>query len=121
MRIYTYLLRRFQLLVSLLAALTITLGVMLTRAPGRAVSAELSPLETRLLGQSRWLSGGPAALRLITSDHRSGHPLHARTCSSPCSAWFPASRWGDRWCSTAAIPTGWYRGCAFHRAAQQPG
>ena len=51
---------------------------------------EVSPLETRVLGQSRWLRGGPAALRVIVADHKTGRPLRARvTC--PWSAWTTAS------------------------------
>jgi len=38
---------------------------------------ELSPLETRVLGQNRWLRGGPAALRLIVSNHQTGSPVRA--------------------------------------------
>ncbi|MBV9849369.1 MAG: hypothetical protein JO250_06755 [Armatimonadetes bacterium] len=42
----------------------------------------LSPLETRVLGQRRWLRGGPAALRVVVSDHRSGLPARARVSLS---------------------------------------
>lgn len=38
---------------------------------------DLLPLETQVLGQSRWLAGGPAALRVIVSDHRSGKAIPA--------------------------------------------
>ena len=51
------------------------------RDVGFAASAgpyEVSPLETQVLGQRRWLRGGPAALRVIVSDHRSGKPVAAR-------------------------------------------
>ncbi|HLK57589.1 MAG TPA: MG2 domain-containing protein, partial [Chthonomonadaceae bacterium] len=37
----------------------------------------LSPLETRVLGQRTWLRGGPAALRVIVTDHNTGKPLKA--------------------------------------------
>src|SRR5438876_10094266 len=39
---------------------------------------EFSPLETRLLGQKRWVRGAPAGLRLSVTDHRNGKPLPAR-------------------------------------------
>ena len=37
----------------------------------------VSPLETRVLGQSAWLRGGPAALRVIVLDHSTGKPVSA--------------------------------------------
>src|SRR5579859_1351724 len=40
-------------------------------------SAKLSPLETQVLGQRSWLSGGRAALRVIVTDHQTGKPLRA--------------------------------------------
>jgi hypothetical protein len=43
-----------------------------------AQSAGLSPLETQVLGQSRWLAGGPAALRVIVANHQTGTPLAAQ-------------------------------------------
>lgn len=46
-------------------------------AAQRADPFYVSPLETDVLGQSRWLRGGPAALRVIVSDHRTGKPLRA--------------------------------------------
>jgi hypothetical protein len=39
---------------------------------------DVPPLETEVLGQSRWLRGGPASLRVIVSDHRTGKPLRAQ-------------------------------------------
>jgi hypothetical protein len=39
---------------------------------------DVSPLETEVLGYSRWLRGGPAALRVMVSDHRRGKPVAAR-------------------------------------------
>ena len=47
-------------------------------APARAQSLKLSPLETRLLGQGRWLSGAQASLRVLVSDRRTGNPVSAR-------------------------------------------
>jgi uncharacterized protein YfaS (alpha-2-macroglobulin family) len=43
----------------------------------KADNAELSPLETQVLGQRAWLSGGPAALRIIVTDHQNGRPQRA--------------------------------------------
>ncbi len=71
-----------RLVLCVCAVLIITLCVFLTRAPGQALSAELSPLQTRLFGQNRWLRGGPAAVRLIASDHRDGTPVHAHVTLS---------------------------------------
>ena len=34
----------------------------------------VTPLETRVFGQNTWLRGGPAALRVIVSDHKTGAP-----------------------------------------------
>ena len=38
---------------------------------------ELSPLETQVMGQRTWLRGGPAALRVIVTDHGTGLPVNA--------------------------------------------
>lgn len=38
----------------------------------------VSPLETRVFGQSTWQRGGPAALRVIVLDHRTGKPVPAQ-------------------------------------------
>src|SRR5438045_1673504 len=50
----------------------------------RAVNASFSrsdfdlvPIETRVLGQQNWLRGGPAALRVIVTDHQTGKPVDA--------------------------------------------
>ncbi len=37
----------------------------------------LPPIETQVLGQSRWLRGGPAALRVIVTNHNTGQPTRA--------------------------------------------
>lgn len=34
-----------------------------------------TPLETRVLGQTRWLSGSTASLRVVATDHESGQPV----------------------------------------------
>ncbi len=47
-------------------------------ATARSIQAlELSPLEVRVLGQSRWLRGIPAAVRVIVTDHTTGRPVNA--------------------------------------------
>ncbi len=38
----------------------------------------LSPLETQVLGQNRWLKGSSAALRVIVSNHETGKPQSAK-------------------------------------------
>ena len=38
---------------------------------------DVSPLETQVLGQSRWLRGGPASLRVVVNDHETDKPVHA--------------------------------------------
>ncbi len=68
--------------VSRLAAAAVGLAVVVltmicvSRIPG--AYAGINPLETQLLGQSTWLSGGPASLRVIVTDHRTGQPASAR-------------------------------------------
>ncbi len=46
---------------------------------------DVSPLETEVLGQSRWLRGGPAALRVIVSDHMTDKPVGAQVRMSLAS------------------------------------
>lgn len=38
---------------------------------------DVSPLETRVLGQRTWLRGGPAGLRIIVTNHITGRPVPA--------------------------------------------
>ncbi|MDQ2800599.1 MAG: MG2 domain-containing protein, partial [Armatimonadota bacterium] len=38
----------------------------------------VSPLETRVFGQNTWLRGGPAALRVIVLNHKTGQPVPAQ-------------------------------------------
>ena len=72
-----------------LLSLSITLAACLA-APAPAGAAEatantsvsLSPLETHVLGQSRWLRGGPAALRVVVDDHRTHQPVRAQVTLS---------------------------------------
>ena len=56
----------------LLGAAAVALSVAL--AAGRS-SGDISPLQTVIRGQSRWLAGGPAALRVIVTDHKTGQPV----------------------------------------------
>src|SRR5437868_1490038 len=48
-----------------------------SQPPRTAGPYDVSPLETTVLGQSRWLRGGPASLRVIINDHETGKPVHA--------------------------------------------
>ena len=43
---------------------------------------EISPLETRVLGQRAWLRGGPASLRVIVSNHITGKSVPASVALS---------------------------------------
>ena len=38
-------------------------------------SNELSPLQTVIRGQTEWLAGGPASLRVIVTNHETGEPV----------------------------------------------
>ncbi|MBI3944307.1 MAG: hypothetical protein HY321_00130, partial [Armatimonadetes bacterium] len=40
-----------------------------------AAQEDVPRLETRLYGQSAWLAGSPASLRVVTLDHRTGEPV----------------------------------------------
>jgi len=51
-------------------ALSVTLG-----ASSSVSSGEISPLQTIVRGQTRWLAGGPAALRVIVTNHDTGAPV----------------------------------------------
>ena len=53
-------------------ALSVTLG-----ASSSVSSGDISPLQTSVRGQTRWLAGGPAALRVIVTNHDTGAPLGA--------------------------------------------
>ena len=41
------------------------------------VNLKISPLETQVLGGTRWLKGSPAALRVLVRDHNTGKPVDA--------------------------------------------
>ena len=49
-----------------------------------AVKTELSPIETQVLGQNRWLKGGAAALRVVVTDHTTGKPLSGTVSIHAC-------------------------------------
>src|SRR5471032_2653093 len=70
-----------------LALLTATLEAQPLQAkPTPPTSAttdfSISPLETRVLGQRTWLRGGPAALRVIVTDHNTGKAVRASVALS---------------------------------------
>ena len=48
--------------------------VALTTAATQQPAGEISPLQTMLRGQTQWLSGGPASLRVIATNHNTGAP-----------------------------------------------
>ncbi len=62
-------------LIGVCSLMLLLVGVLMS-AP--ASPAALSPLETRVLGQTRWLAGGPAALRIIVMDHKMNVPVRAK-------------------------------------------
>jgi len=45
--------------------------------PATKADSDISPLETQVLGQSQWLSGSAASLRVIVLNHNTGAPLPA--------------------------------------------
>jgi hypothetical protein len=45
-------------------------------------ASDLSPLETQVMGQNTWLRGGPAALRVIVTDHNTGKPANGEVAIS---------------------------------------
>ncbi|HUT73680.1 MAG TPA: alpha-2-macroglobulin family protein [Armatimonadota bacterium] len=69
-------LRRPQVGPALVALAMISTAVAVGPREMRADTG-ISPLETRILGQSQWLAGSTASLRVIVSDHDTGKPLRA--------------------------------------------
>jgi len=70
--------RWVRLSIGLFVVLAALAVAIVLHGRGRTVSAaELSSLETRVLGQNRWLAGGPASLRIIVTDHETGKPVPA--------------------------------------------
>ncbi len=56
----------------------IAVGVAICAALGAtsaATSGDISPLQTIVRGQTRWLAGGPASLRIIVTNHDTGEPV----------------------------------------------
>jgi len=54
------------------------IGVALAIAFGAGPSpsaGDISPLQTVVLGQSAWLAGGPASLRIVVTNHDTGQPV----------------------------------------------
>lgn len=80
-------------LATVAAAAALALLISPAHAGKRAGSSpfDLSPLETRVLGQTSWLSGGPAALRVIVTNHNTGKPITGTVTMSlaPSSAGKP--------------------------------
>ncbi len=63
-------LMKWALIGVIAAALSVALGAVAASSEG-----DISPLETVIMGQSRWLAGAPASLRVIVSDHETGEPV----------------------------------------------
>ena len=79
----------------LLAACLALLAAPIDAQP--AARFTVSPLETRVLGQNTWQRGGPAALRVIVLDHRTGRPVPAQvrlTLAGPKASAYPL--WAGR-------------------------
>ncbi|MBN1458750.1 MAG: hypothetical protein JXA57_04385, partial [Armatimonadetes bacterium] len=61
-------------LLSVLIALGVGAAMTLSLGATSVSSGEISPLETIIRGQTEWLAGGPAALRVIVKNHQTGEP-----------------------------------------------
>jgi len=57
-----------------IAAVGVALSVALAASPTSS-TGDISPLQTVILGQSSWLAGGPASLRIIVTNHETGEPV----------------------------------------------
>jgi len=67
--------RRPQVVPALIALALVSTAVAV--GPRKMDSdTQISPLETQVLGQSQWLAGSAASLRVIVLDHNTGKPLH---------------------------------------------
>ncbi|MCJ7822556.1 MAG: MG2 domain-containing protein, partial [Armatimonadetes bacterium] len=51
-------------------AVSVAIGAGTTTSEG-----DISPLQTVILGQSTWLAGGPASMRVIVTNHETGEPV----------------------------------------------
>jgi len=60
------------MLAVIIGAASIALAV--NKAPSPP-SGDISPLQTVIMGQSTWLAGGPASLRVIVTNHQTGKPV----------------------------------------------
>jgi uncharacterized protein YfaS (alpha-2-macroglobulin family) len=59
-----------------LAFAAIAVGISVAIGAGsQPSSGDISPLQTVVMGQTRWLAGGPASLRVIVTNHNSGQPV----------------------------------------------
>jgi uncharacterized protein YfaS (alpha-2-macroglobulin family) len=63
-------LSRWLLLASIGLAVSTTSAATRSSSPG-----EISPLQTLIRGQTQWLAGGPASLRVIVTNHQTGAPV----------------------------------------------
>jgi len=65
-------------------AAALALAAALIAAP-QPSSAGISPLQTVIRGQSQWLAGGPASLRIIVTNHNDGTPVsgHVHVALTP--------------------------------------
>jgi hypothetical protein len=59
-----------------LAIAVLAVGISIAiGAASQPSSGDISPLQTVVMGQTRWLAGGPASLRVIVTDHNTGEPV----------------------------------------------
>src|SRR5580700_7919772 len=66
-------------MTALAVCMIATIGFAQTTDNGSGSGAyNITPVETRVLGQRTWLRGGPAGLRVIVTNHITGKPLVAR-------------------------------------------
>ena len=70
------------LLLALLAALAAVPGFTPPASARPADPFAVTPLETRVFGQTTWQRGGPAGLRIVTTNHGTGKPVSARVSVS---------------------------------------
>ncbi|MFB3882196.1 MAG: MG2 domain-containing protein [Armatimonadota bacterium] len=63
-------------LVKWLAFATVAIAVSVAvGVASQPSSGDISPLQTVVMGQTRWLAGGPASLRVIVTNHSTGEPV----------------------------------------------
>jgi len=66
----SYYLLRWLAVAVLAVGISIAIG-----AASQPSSGDISPLQTVVMGQTRWLAGGPASLRVIVTNHNTGEPV----------------------------------------------